>query len=99
MSGASSRTFGAWGIAVDDYERRFLVGIGYSSHLTGEKTDWSQPVTTLLFKTRAEARAAVARWRSASTWAFTGKRAGAGGNRIYRSAKVVRLKVTVSEVV
>lgn len=93
---AKAKTFTAWGIEVDDFDRRFLVGIGFSSYLTGDKADWSQPVTTLMFKTRADARAAASRWRAASAWAFTGKQAGHGGNRIYRSVSVVKLAVKIS---
>ncbi len=93
------KTFSAWGIELDDYDRGFLVGIGYSSDLTGGDADWSNPVTTLMFKTRSEARQALARYRKRHPWWFS-KRAWhggnrLGGNRLYRSGRVVRLTVSV----
>jgi hypothetical protein len=92
---SSKRVYLGWGIELDDYDRRFLVGIGYSHIMTGAPADWSKPLTTLTFKTRKEARAALARQRASTPWSFKGKRAGLGGNRIYRSGRVVALKITV----
>lgn len=89
------KTFSAWGIELDDYDRGFLVGIGYSRDLTGGDADWSNPVTTLMFKTRSEARQALARYRKRHPWCFSGKRAHHGGSRLYRSGRVVRLTVSV----
>lgn len=90
-----AKVFGAWGIELDDYDRRFLVGIGYSSHLSGEAADWTQPITTLMFKTRGKAREALSRYKAASAWAFAGKSIREGGNRIYRSGRVVYLKIKI----
>lgn len=93
--GALKQVVSGWGIEIDDFDRRFLVGIGYSPWLLSAAADWSKPLTTLTFKTRAEARSVLARYRTKNAWCFTGKPISAGGNRIYRSARVVPLKITV----
>jgi hypothetical protein len=91
-----SQSYFGWGIEIDDYDRRFLVGIGYSPTLTGKPADFGHVVRTLTFATRIEARAALARYRKASDWAFKGVPINKGGNRIYRNARVVRLAFTVA---
>ena len=78
-----------WGVEVNDYDRRFLVGVGYSPSLTGKTADFGHVVRTLTFATRREAREALARFRAGSAWAFK------GANRIYLSARIVRLEIAV----
>jgi hypothetical protein len=87
-----------WGIELDDYDRRFLVGVGYSPYLTGKPADFGHVVRTLTFATRDEARSVLANYKAASEWSFVGKSVRAGGNRIYRSGRVVRLQITVEAV-
>lgn len=51
---------------------------------------------TTLYRTRLAARAALSKYKSDNEWAFTGGWACLqGGNRIYQSARVVKVKVSV----
>lgn len=92
---AKPQVYSAWGIELDDYDRRFVVGVGYSPWLVGRAADWGYPVRTQLFATREEARQALADFKRASAWSFVGEPVRAGGNRIYRAGRIVRLKITV----
>ncbi len=83
-----------WGIEIDDYERVFLVGIGFSPWMINKAADWSDPITILRFKTRREARSAIRFYRDNHGWGLAGKRVSQGGSRGYRSIRVVRLTVT-----
>ena len=83
------KTKKAWAIKVVsspfDECRRYFVG---------ETT----PTGTRLFNTRSEARTALAEWKSKSAWAFEGRWAYAGGNRIYSNAFVVPVRLDIREV-
>lgn len=83
-------TYDAWGIELQDSDRWFLVGIGFSPHLKGQAADYTHVVKTLTFASRSEARSALASYRK--TWAFTGMDA------IFTSGRVARLRITVDVV-
>lgn len=86
----------AWAIEIDDYYRKFLVGIGYSPYMTNGAPDWTKPITTLLFKSRIEAREVLREYKRKNAWCFRGERAWGGkGNRIYRSARVARVSINI----
>lgn len=97
MKKAKPHTYFGWGIELDDYDRRFIVGIGYSPALSaGEAPDWTYPIHTLILSTRAEARDRLRAFRAGGSWAFEGKRINEGGNRIYRGARVVKLSIVIA---
>lgn len=76
-----------WGVeALPRHDQSFLLG-----HLYGDPPQ--NPTKKMLFDTRSEARAWLRAWREANRWAFSGKYAGEGGDRIYRDARVVRVDV------
>lgn len=58
------------------------------------------PCRTRLFETRAEAKRWLADEKRRSRWAFTGAWACdcRGGNRIYKNARVVAVRITVEVV-
>lgn len=66
---------------------------GRRSYFVGEPT----PTGTRLFMTRAEARTALSDWKRESAWAFNGRWASAGGNRIYSDASVVPVRLDIRE--
>lgn len=57
-----------------------------------------EPQGTKLFFRRKDAEQAIRVKKAESSWAFKGKWAGQGGNRIYLSWEPVRVSVTIEEV-
>lgn len=66
---------------------------GHRSHFRGIQ---AQP-HTLLFETRREARAWIAKFKKKSGWTLAGQWAERGGARIYRSVTPVRVNISISE--
>jgi hypothetical protein len=98
MSGGQSfrkQVYSGWGVELDDFDRRFLVGIGFSRAMTKELADWNKPLTALTFNTRREAREALARLKANYPAGWKGKSIREGGSRLYRGGRVVALKITV----
>lgn len=72
-----------------------ITGSPLDGHRTFLKGDFETGMT-MLFSTRARARKWLAEYKRRSVWAFTGGYACQGrGNRIYKSARVVEVKVTI----